>query len=114
MGDIYPDGVQLKKGDYTIRLLLRHDSAPLLEQLKVRSPATALLGCAHCGCVARAALYCVSPQRIQLALPPPHVDATPTLPPCALLAAQALPMVVERKLETAVQVPVYRSNSGGA
>lgn len=35
MGDIYPEGVQLKKGDYTLRVLLRHDDAQLLEKLKV-------------------------------------------------------------------------------
>lgn len=36
MCDIYPDGVQLKKGDYTLRALLRHDDAALLQKLKVR------------------------------------------------------------------------------
>lgn len=35
MGDIYPEAVQLKKGDYVIRLWLRTDDAALLEKLKV-------------------------------------------------------------------------------
>jgi tripeptidyl-peptidase-2 len=35
VGDIYPEAVQLKKGDYTLRLWLRHDDAALLEKLKV-------------------------------------------------------------------------------
>jgi hypothetical protein len=33
-GDAYPESVQLPKGDYTIRLALRHDSLELLEKLK--------------------------------------------------------------------------------
>ena len=36
VGDIYPEGVQLKKGDYVIRAILRHDDAGLLDKLKVR------------------------------------------------------------------------------
>lgn len=36
VGDIYPDAVQLKKGDYVIRAILRHDDAQLLDKLKVR------------------------------------------------------------------------------
>ena len=35
VGDIYPEGVQLKKGDYVIRAILRHDDAGLLDKLKV-------------------------------------------------------------------------------
>ena len=57
MGDIYPEAVQLKKGDYTIRVILRHDDAALLERLK------------------------------------------------------GMPLVVERKLEAPLAVPVYASNS---
>jgi len=33
-GDIYPAAVQLPKGEYTLRLLLRHDSAPLLDKFR--------------------------------------------------------------------------------
>ena len=33
-GDIYPAAVQLAKGEYTLRLLLRHDSAPLLDKFR--------------------------------------------------------------------------------
>lgn len=33
-GDIYPHEVQLGKGDYTVRLMLRHDSHELLDKLK--------------------------------------------------------------------------------
>jgi hypothetical protein len=33
-GDIYPSGVQLSKGEYVVRLLLRHDSHELLDKLK--------------------------------------------------------------------------------
>lgn len=33
-GDAYPETFSLKKGDYTIRVLLRHDSLELLEKLK--------------------------------------------------------------------------------
>ncbi len=33
-GDAYPEGVQLPKGDYTLRLSLRHESLELLEKLK--------------------------------------------------------------------------------
>lgn len=36
VGDIYPEAVQLKKGDHVIRVLLRHDDAGLLEKMKVR------------------------------------------------------------------------------
>ena len=36
MGDIYPEAVQLKKGEYVVRVALRHDDAGLLEKLKVR------------------------------------------------------------------------------
>ncbi|PRW39066.1 Tripeptidyl-peptidase 2 isoform A [Chlorella sorokiniana] len=57
VGDIYPEPVQLKKGEYTIRVVLRHDDAGLLDKLK------------------------------------------------------AMPMVVERKLDQAIQVPVYDTNS---
>ena len=35
VSDIYPKEVQLKKGDYVIRLVLRHDDAQLLDKLKV-------------------------------------------------------------------------------
>ena len=42
-GDIYPSAVQLSKGEYTLRLLLRHDSATLLDKFRalplVRMPA---------------------------------------------------------------------------
>ncbi|KAK9809052.1 hypothetical protein WJX72_008467 [[Myrmecia] bisecta] len=34
VGDIYPEPVQLKKGDYTIRVHLRHDDVALLEKLR--------------------------------------------------------------------------------
>lgn len=34
MGDVYPKGVQLPKGDYTLRLHLRHDNIQYLEKLK--------------------------------------------------------------------------------
>lgn len=34
VGDIYPEAVQLKKGEYTIRAVLRHDDAALLDRLK--------------------------------------------------------------------------------
>lgn len=33
VGDIYPSEVKLKKGDHTVRLLVRHDSPALLEKL---------------------------------------------------------------------------------
>jgi hypothetical protein len=33
-GDAYPEAVQLAKGDYTLRLLLRHERLDLLEKLK--------------------------------------------------------------------------------
>lgn len=33
--DIYPEAIQLKKGDYTLRAILRHDDAALLDRLKV-------------------------------------------------------------------------------
>jgi len=36
VGDIYPEPVQLRKGEYTIRAVLRHDDAALLEKLKVQ------------------------------------------------------------------------------
>lgn len=35
VGDIYPEAVQLKKGEHVIRAVLRHDDAALLEKLKV-------------------------------------------------------------------------------
>ena len=38
VGDIYPESVQLKKGDYVIRVMLRHDDVQLLDKLKVRPP----------------------------------------------------------------------------
>lgn len=57
VGDIYPEAVQLKKGDYVIRACLRHDDAALLDKMK------------------------------------------------------AMPLIVERKLDSAVQVPVYETNS---
>ncbi|XP_024527545.1 tripeptidyl-peptidase 2 [Selaginella moellendorffii] len=34
MGDVYPKGVKLSKGEYTIRLLIRHDNSSFLEKLK--------------------------------------------------------------------------------
>lgn len=34
VSDIYPDYVDLKKGDYVIRLQLRHDDAVLLDKMK--------------------------------------------------------------------------------
>ncbi|KAI5070002.1 hypothetical protein GOP47_0014345 [Adiantum capillus-veneris] len=34
MGDVYPKGVKLSKGDYTLRLHLRHDNIQYLEKLK--------------------------------------------------------------------------------
>lgn len=34
MGDVYPKGVKLPKGDYTLRLHLRHDNMQYLEKLK--------------------------------------------------------------------------------
>ena len=33
-GDIYPSATQLTKGEYTVRLLLRHDSAALLDKFR--------------------------------------------------------------------------------
>lgn len=33
--DIYPEAVQLRKGEWTIRASLRHDDAGLLDKLKV-------------------------------------------------------------------------------
>lgn len=38
VGDIYPEAVQLKKGECVIRVMLRHDDAALLEKLKVCPP----------------------------------------------------------------------------
>ena len=32
VGDIYPEEVELKKGDYKIRLMLRHDDVSILEK----------------------------------------------------------------------------------
>ncbi|GAX82749.1 hypothetical protein CEUSTIGMA_g10175.t1 [Chlamydomonas eustigma] len=64
VGDVYPEYTQLKKGDYTVRLMLRHDSQDMLDKLT------------------------------------------------------NLPLVVRRRLESAVQLPVYTSKreamSGGA
>ena len=37
-GDTKPNATQLGKGDYVIRLVLRHDSSALLEKLKVHHP----------------------------------------------------------------------------
>lgn len=34
VSDIYPEFADLKKGDYTIRLQLRHDDAALLDKMK--------------------------------------------------------------------------------
>lgn len=34
VSDIYPEGVQLKKGEYVLRAMLRHDDAALLGKLK--------------------------------------------------------------------------------
>lgn len=34
VSDIYPDYTDLKKGDYIIRLQLRHDDAALLDKMK--------------------------------------------------------------------------------
>eukprot|EP00249_Psilotum_nudum_P018372 c26772_g1_i1 orf=205-4470(+) len=34
MGDAYPKGIQLSKGDYTLKLFLRHDNIQYLEKLK--------------------------------------------------------------------------------
>ena len=33
-GDIYPAAVQLSKGEYTLRLMLRHDSPQLLDKFR--------------------------------------------------------------------------------
>lgn len=33
-GDAYPEAVQLPKGDYTLRLALRHESLELLEKMR--------------------------------------------------------------------------------
>ena len=33
-GDIYPSAVQLTKGEYTLRLVLRHDSPQLLDKFR--------------------------------------------------------------------------------
>jgi tripeptidyl-peptidase II len=56
VGDIYPDAITLKKGEYTISLVLRHEEPAVLEKLRT------------------------------------------------------LPMLIERKLENAIQVPVYNTN----
>ncbi|KAG7670442.1 hypothetical protein Ndes2437A_g04966 [Nannochloris sp. 'desiccata'] len=56
VGDIYPDAITLKKGEYTVQLVLRHEDPGVLEKLRT------------------------------------------------------LPMLIERKLETAIQVPVYTTN----
>lgn len=57
VGDIYPEAANLKKGDYTIQLTLRHEDPALLDRLRT------------------------------------------------------LPMLVERKLDSAIQIPVYGSNA---
>ena len=33
VGDIYPEHVQLKKGEYTVKLMLRHDSQDVLDKM---------------------------------------------------------------------------------
>ena len=108
MGDIYPGGVQLGKGECTIRLHLRHDDAGLLEKLKARGGVW-VWGCGGARGHTRARASTLD------CLPRPRPPATravahpalahPTPPP------QALPMVVERKLDGAIQVPAYRLNS---
>lgn len=50
-GDAYPEAVQLPKGDYAVRLALRHESLEVLEKLKalpvvvVRSRSRSRSGC---------------------------------------------------------------------
>jgi tripeptidyl-peptidase-2 len=56
VGDIYPDAITLKKGEYTVQLVLRHEDPAVLEKLRT------------------------------------------------------LPMLIERKLENAITVPVYSTN----
>ena len=56
VGDIYPDAITLKKGEYTVQLALRHEDPAVLEKFRT------------------------------------------------------LPMLIERKLENAIQVPVYTTN----
>jgi len=56
VADIYPEAITLKKGEYTVQLMLRHEEPSVLEKLRT------------------------------------------------------LPMLIERKLENAIQVPVYTSN----
>jgi tripeptidyl-peptidase-2 len=56
VGDIYPDAITLKKGEYTVQLALRHEDPAVLEKLRT------------------------------------------------------LPMLIERKLENAITVPVYTTN----
>lgn len=36
VSDIYPEAVQLRKGEYVLRVVLRHDDAALLNKLKAR------------------------------------------------------------------------------
>ena len=33
VGDIYPEHTQLKKGEFTVKLMLRHDSQEVLDKL---------------------------------------------------------------------------------
>ena len=45
VGDVYPEFTQLKKGEYTVRLMLRHDSQELLEKLSGLTLVRATQGC---------------------------------------------------------------------
>lgn len=66
VGDIYPEPVQLKKGEYTIRAVLRHDDAALLEKLKVGCKSWTNLSCAAAGPMSSPPLSAHSPAAIHL------------------------------------------------
>lgn len=102
VGDIYPEAVQLKKGEYTVRAVLRHDDAGLLEKLKARIYMNAraqffatIRWSRHLPPRATAQ-HCVLLLRCETQSGPQRVV-------CVALALQAMPMVVERKLDQAIQ-----------
>ena len=63
-GDAYPEAVQLPKGDYTVRLALRHESLELLEKMR-GTCVVVVRGCGVCwsfgvvcGCVGVCVCVC--------------------------------------------------------
>lgn len=112
VGDIYPEAVQLKKGEYTIRAVLRHDDAGLLEKLKARTVMRGLNSSPPLVCLAtcprqQRRRHCLLLLRCETQLGPQRVV-------CVTFALQAMPMVVERKLDQAIQAgPASARCAGG-